>query len=58
MGKKSASTCSNSKKSVRSYQIFQLVFDLYQPTNTKLKFFEAILFKCKSSFNNISVAKK
>ena len=44
--------------------MFQLFFDLCQETNTKLKFFEAILFKFKSYLNktlsndnNISVAK-
>ena len=51
MGKNSATTCSKSKKWVRSYQISQLVFDLCQLTNTKLKFFEAILFKFKSCLN-------
>ena len=64
MGKNSATTCSKSNLLVRSYQISQLFFDLCQLTNTKLKFFEAILFKYKTGLsrrlsieNNISMAK-
>ena len=63
MGKNPATTCSKSKKRVRSFQMSQLFFDLCQVTNTKLKFFEAILFKLKSCLNrrlhenNISMAK-
>ena len=51
MGKNPATTCSKSKKRVRSFQMSQLFFDLCQMTNTKLKFFEAILFKLKSCLN-------
>ena len=51
MGKNPATTGSNSKKLVRSYQMSQLFFDLCQVTNTKAKFFEAILFKFKSYLN-------
>ena len=51
MGKNSAIACSKSKKWLRSYQISQLFFDLCQQTNTKLNFFEAIVFKFKSSLN-------
>ena len=47
----SATTCSKSKKWIRSYQISQLFFDLFQLTNTKLIFFEAPLFKFKSCLN-------
>ena len=50
MGKNWATTWSKSKKWVRSYQISQLVSDFCQLTNTKLKFFEATLFK----FNPLS----
>ena len=51
MGKNSATSCSKSKKLVGSYQISQLLFHLHQLTNTKSKFFEAILFKFKSCLN-------
>ena len=51
MGKNSTAICSKSKKLVRSYQISQLVFDLHQLINTKLRFFKAILVKCKSCLN-------
>ena len=51
MGKNSAIACSKSKKWLGSYQISQLFFDLCQLTNTKLNFFEAIVFKFKSSLN-------
>ena len=51
MGKKSATNCSKSKKWVRPYQISQLFFGLCHLINTKLNFFEAILFKFKSCLN-------
>ena len=51
MGKNSATACSKSKKWGRSYQISQLFFDLYLVTNTKLKFFQAILLKFKTYLN-------
>ena len=51
MGKNSATVSSKSKKWVGSYKISPLVFDLCQLTNTKLNFFEATVFKCKSCLN-------
>ena len=48
MGKISATICSKSKISVRSYHMSQLVFNFRELANTKLKFFKAILFKFKS----------
>ena len=51
MGKNSATTCSKSKKRGKSYQTSQLFLDLCQVTNTKLKFFQAILLKFKTCLN-------
>ena len=51
MGKNSGTTYSKSKKLVRSYQTSQLFFDLCQVTNTKLKFFQAIVLKFKTCMN-------
>ena len=51
MDKNSATTYSKSKKRVRSYQTSQLSFDLCQVTNTRLKFFQAILLKFKACLN-------
>ena len=51
MGKNLATTYSRSKKWVRSYQTSQLFFDLCQVTNTKPKFFQAILLEFKTCLN-------
>ena len=51
IGKNLPTICSKSKKWVRSYQMSQLVFNLWQLENTKLNVFEAILLKFKSCLN-------
>ena len=64
MGKNLAAACSKLIKWVRSYQISNLLFDLYHLRYTKLAFFQVSLLKNKTCLNRrlfmktISVAKK
>ena len=49
MGKNAEATCSKSMNGVRFYQVFYLVLDLGQLTNTKLKVFLAMLLTVKDT---------